>query len=73
MTDVVLQIKGMTCGHCQMAVSKALRGVKGVEDAQVDLQAGQAKVRFDEAKAGLAELRAAVEEAGYQVVGSRGA
>ncbi len=32
-----LTIIGMTCGHCQHAVRKALQGVPGVTDAVVDL------------------------------------
>ena len=37
-----LNIIGMTCGHCQTAVTKALRAVPGVQNAQVDLQTGRA-------------------------------
>jgi len=39
-----LNISGMTCGHCQTAVTKALKSVPGVDNAQVDLQTGKAVV-----------------------------
>lgn len=42
-----LKITGMTCGHCQTAVAKALKSVPGVTDAQVDLASGTAVVRGD--------------------------
>lgn len=64
---VQLSIQGMACGHCQMAVAKALRAVPGVADAQVDLGAGRALVTYDGSKASMENLKAAVEEAGYTV------
>ena len=44
MNTTELTVSGMTCGHCQTAVTKALQGVEGVTDAQVDLASGKAIV-----------------------------
>lgn len=69
MTDVatdritVLEIEGMTCGHCQAAVKKALEKVGGVRAADVDLAGGRATVK---GTADLAALVAAVEDEGYR-------
>lgn len=57
-----LNITGMTCGHCQTAVTKALRTVPGVQNAQVDLQTGRAIV---EGQPDVQALLAAVREEGY--------
>jgi copper chaperone len=57
-----LNITGMTCGHCQTAVTRALRTVPGVQNAQVDLQTGRAIV---EGQPDLQALLAAVREEGY--------
>ncbi|WP_407543545.1 heavy metal-associated domain-containing protein (plasmid) [Deinococcus radiomollis] len=57
-----LNISGMTCGHCQTAVTNALKSVPGVENAQVDLQTGKAVV---EGQADVQALLAAVTEEGY--------
>ncbi len=57
-----LNISGMTCGHCQAAVTKALKGVPGVEHAQVDLKSGKATV---EGQVDPQLLLAAVTEEGY--------
>ena len=57
-----LNISGMTCGHCQTAVTKALQSVPGVQNAEVDLKTGQARV---EGEADLQALLAAVTEEGY--------
>ena len=42
-----IQIKGMSCNHCVMAVTKALSGIEGVGNVKVDLATGEAT--FDEA------------------------
>jgi copper chaperone len=57
-----LNISGMTCGHCVAAVSKALKSVPGVQDAQVELSSGTATV---EGQADVQALIAAVVEEGY--------
>lgn len=58
-----LEITGMTCDHCQRAVTSALESVEGVQSASVDLDKGMAQV---EGSADLEALVAAVEEEGYQ-------
>ena len=65
MARTTLKVGGMTCGHCAMAVSNALQGVRGVQDAKVDLQAGKAVVTYDSAQAGPHELVRAVIDEGY--------
>ena len=57
-----LTISGMTCGHCQTAVTKALTSVPGVQDAQVNLKTGKAVV---EGQVAPQALVAAVTEEGY--------
>jgi len=59
-----MTITGMTCGACVRHVTAALRAVPGVHEVQVDLRAGAARVRHAGSTT-LAELRAAVERAGY--------
>ena len=68
MAKTVLKIQGMTCNHCVMRVAKALKAIPGVQDAQVDLQKGEAEVRYDEARVTPDKLAFAVVEAGYKVV-----
>lgn len=67
MATVTLQIQGMSCQHCVSAVSKALKGLPGVEEAQVAI--GSAVVRYDPAKVTVDKLKAAVEDQGYNVTG----
>jgi len=59
-----LNITGMTCGHCQASVQKALEGVPGVTKAEVNLSTGTAVV---EGEADVSLLVTAVEQEGYGV------
>ncbi len=68
MTTRTFAVQGMTCAHCQTAVTKALKGVPGVASAEVDLQRQQAKVGYEEDKVTPDELAKAVEKAGYTLV-----
>lgn len=65
MANVKLWVTGMTCGHCQAKVEKALKGVSGVYSAVIDLQDGEAEVDFDDDAITPAQLIGAVEQAGY--------
>ncbi len=63
--NVEIQVQGMTCGHCTGRVDKALRAVRGVTDARVELP-GTATVSTD-GTVGRQALVAAIEGAGYEV------
>ena len=62
MNQIELNVTGMTCGHCQTSVAKALKNVPGVQDAQVDLKTGKVVVQGN---AEPQQLVAAVVEEGY--------
>lgn len=63
---LTLQVKGMTCGHCANAVTRAVNEVDPKAQVRVDLAAGRVEV---ETSASAADVAAAVTEAGYEVVG----
>jgi copper chaperone CopZ len=63
----ILSIEGMTCNHCVMHVKNALTEVKGVASVAVDLAKKNAVVEGGELDD--AAMKAAVAEAGYEVVG----
>lgn len=65
-TTTTYQVTGMTCDHCVRAVSQEIGRLDGVRKVAVDLALGAVTVESD---APLADddVRAAVEEAGYEV------
>jgi len=63
----VFTVTGMTCGHCVSAVTEEVGKVNGVTGVDVQLDDGRVAVTGDGVDD--AEVRAAVDEAGYAVVG----
>ncbi|SEL59419.1 Copper chaperone CopZ [Blastococcus sp. DSM 46786] len=61
-------VTGMTCGHCVNAVTEEVSQVPGVTDVEVDLATGGLTVS-SKSPVDDAAVRAAVEEAGYEVSG----
>ncbi|MFF9640869.1 heavy-metal-associated domain-containing protein [Kitasatospora aureofaciens] len=68
----VFHVKGMTCGHCVSSVTAELEKVAGVTEVAVDLATGRVTV---DSTAPLADtdVAAAVDEAGYDLIGRLGA
>ena len=67
MSNTVLKVDGMSCGHCKMSVEKAVGALAGVSKAQVNLEAGNLMVSYDETKVKLEAIKEAVRDAGYEV------
>jgi copper chaperone len=61
-----IKIKGMTCHHCVMAVTKALSGIDGIRDVQVDLEKNEA-VFTEDKPVDRALIREKVRKAGFEV------
>jgi copper chaperone len=59
------RVEGMTCGHCEAAVERAVRGVDPAASVAVDRAAG--RVRIESATGDPAALRQAIEAEGYRV------
>lgn len=59
-------VTGMTCGHCVASVTEEVQEIPGVEDVEVVLETGALTVTSTQ-PVDVAAVRAAVEEAGYQV------
>jgi copper chaperone len=59
-------VTGMTCGHCVASVTEEVQEIPGVQDVSVALETGVVTVTSAE-PLDAAAVRAAVEEAGYQL------
>ena len=70
MTSQTFRVSGMTCGHCVAAVTEEITAIPGVSDVTIDLVAGETSdvVVVSEQPLEAAVVRAAVDEAGYQLV-----
>jgi copper chaperone len=63
----IMKVKGMSCQHCVMSVTKALNQLEGIKNVQVDLAKGE--IRFDNTKEVASNrIENAIQEAGYEVI-----
>ena len=68
MSTTTYSVKGMTCEHCVRSVTEEVSEVPGVTAVDVDLVTGRVTVSSEE-PVDEGAVRAAVSEAGYEVVG----
>ena len=59
-------VTGMTCGHCVSSVTEEVQEISGVESVDVTLETGAVTITSAE-PIDTAAVKAAVEEAGYQL------
>lgn len=64
-----LKVTGMTCGGCVNSLTRALKSINGVDGVQVELSTGDTQVQYDENFTTSNQLRSAVKNAGYGLVG----
>lgn len=67
---IELPIRGLDCAECAWHVRQAIETLPGVIEVNILLAAQKAIIRFDPAQTGPAEIRGAVEGAGYSVAPS---
>ncbi|WP_432073283.1 heavy-metal-associated domain-containing protein [Streptomyces wuyuanensis] len=67
-TTAVYLVKGMTCGHCEGAVSEEISAIDGVTSVEAVAATGRVTV-VSAAPLDEAAMRAAVDEAGYELAG----
>jgi len=68
METIQLNIKGMTCNGCVNSVKNVLQKTPGVTGVEVSLEQNRATVTYDPQQANPAQFKAAVEDAGYDVI-----
>ncbi|MGI5268082.1 heavy-metal-associated domain-containing protein [Nonomuraea sp. CA-218870] len=69
MTTSTYTVKGMTCGHCASSVKEEVGEVAGVTSVEIELESGRLTVVSD-GPVDQEKISGAVEEAGYELVGS---
>ncbi|MEU3570822.1 cation transporter [Kitasatospora sp. NPDC036755] len=67
-STITYTVSGMSCGHCEKAISEEVSALAGVTEVSADSAAGTVTISSatpldDE------QVRAAIDEAGYELVG----
>lgn len=66
MTESHYIVTGMACGHCAASISEEVERIAGVTAVRVDVDSGRVSVSSD-CDVDITDVRAAVEEAGYEL------
>lgn len=66
MEKITFTVNGMACDHCKAKVERTLSCLKGVDSAEVDLANHTVAVNYDEELIKPANMKNAVDEAGYE-------
>lgn len=69
MNELILDVPGMSCGHCEAAVKGEVGKVAGVSGVVVDLTTKIVTVEGDQLD--VAAITTAIDEAGFEVTGYR--
>lgn len=62
--DNTFQVQGMTCGHCEIAVKKAIAHLDPDAKVEIDRNTGKVDVHSNKAREDIAH---AIADEGYQV------
>ncbi len=63
---VRIPVQGMICVVCAGNVKKTLESIDGVQEAQIDLERREARVRYVEGRVSSDRLVAAIDKLGYK-------
>lgn len=69
MKNIDLKIEGMHCDGCAKRLEKVLNNIEGVESAKVSFNDKCASVEYTEENVSIEELKEAIVDAGFEVIG----
>ncbi|MDY2842803.1 MAG: heavy metal translocating P-type ATPase [Treponema sp.] len=66
-TEKTLKVEGMMCHNCENHVKKALKAIKGVEEAAASHESGEVKIKLSK-DVPEEKLEKAISDAGYKII-----
>ena len=67
MTELILTVEGMSCGHCEKRVEQKLGALPGVKKVKADHSANRVTVSFNEKKTDETAVRGVISNCGYVI------
>lgn len=67
MSQVTLNVEGMSCQHCVKAVESNVGEMSGVESVKVHLDQGTVDVDYQESSVSVDQIKDVIEDQGYDV------
>ena len=71
MSQVILNVPDISCGHCEKTVLSALQGKPGVNAVQVSIPSKEVYLDYDPGTLDLQTVNEVLDEEGYPVAGTR--
>ncbi len=71
LTEIRLDVKGMTCSGCENSVKRSLNGQAGVYAAEASHESELVVVRFDPAAIGIDQIAESITRVGFEVIGEK--
>jgi len=68
MAEIIIQIEGMSCGHCAKEVFEALSAIDGIEDIHISLEKASARVVYSQSATGAGQMVDALGAIGFKAV-----
>ncbi|MDR3287825.1 MAG: heavy-metal-associated domain-containing protein [Peptococcaceae bacterium] len=68
MEKLVLQVEGMSCGHCEIAIQDAVRKLPGIKKVKASKRRKEVVADYDPSLLTPEQIRSAVGSTGYPIV-----
>jgi Cu+-exporting ATPase len=68
MKTEVFDVKGMSCASCAVRIEKTVRGLSGVQKADINFATEKLTLNFDESVVKQNDIEAAVKKIGYELI-----
>jgi copper chaperone len=67
MINIILNVQGMSCGHCVNSIQGSVGQLEGVNQVNVKLDDAQVEVTFNESQVSLDKIKETIEDQGYEI------
>lgn len=68
MENIILNVDGMSCSHCENAIKKAVGALDGVNSVTVNLKKKTVTVEYESQKVTVDSIKNEITEQGYDVI-----
>ena len=66
LSEVTIDVSGMTCNHCVMSINKSVGELEGVDFIETTLEDSTAVVKFDKSKVTVEKIIETIDSRGYK-------
>lgn len=67
LTTATLVVPDISCGHCKQSIEGAVGALAGVSTVEVEIEPRQVNLAYDATAVDMDQIKAAIEEVGYEV------